>query len=303
MSADKIDIEQLRKSLRRRHAATEKIKPASQIDRPGTQPITYKRNLSGAGAKPSPFAPLNPVNLETAVDGRDMRGPDGAYSFLVESRLDESPSRAESALSTALLTAMSDPDGALRGHLLKADPLGGDKLDPEDLVFFDLETTGLSSSPVFLIGVMIWANDGLTTRQFFARDYSEERAIVSLFAECMQDKKMLVSFNGKSFDLPYMRARSAAVGVDFDFDGPHLDLLHVSRRAWKNQLPNCKLQTLEAHICGRHRTGDIPGHAIPQAYHDYVHSKDARHMVSTLEHNRLDLITLAELMIHLPAAE
>ena len=226
--------------------------------------------------------------------------PDGAYSFLVESNLNAS-NRDLAALSTALLTAMTDPQGPLRGHLLKADPLGGDKIEPEDLAFFDLETTGLSSSPVFLIGVMLWADGGLVTRQFFARDYSEERAIVSLFAECMQGKKMLVSFNGKSFDLPYIRTRAAATNVRFAFDGPHLDLLHISRRAWKDQLPNCKLQTLEAHICGRHRTGDIPGHAIPQAYHDYVHSKDARHMVSTLEHNRLDLITLAELMIHLPA--
>jgi len=299
MCADKIDIEQLRKSLRRRHAAAEKLKPASQIERPGMEPIAYKRNVTSHRPKPSPFAALNPVDLETSVDGTETRGPDGSYSFLVESHLNASSPDA-AALSRALLTAMSDPDGALRGHLLKADPLGGGNLEPEDMAFFDLETTGLSSSPVFLIGVMVWDRGGLVTRQFFARNYSEERAIVSLFAECMRGKKMLVSFNGKSFDLPYIRARAAAVGAGFAYDGPHLDLLHVSRRAWKDQLPNCKLQTLEAHICGRHRTGDIPGHAIPQAYHDYVHSKDARHMVSTLEHNRLDLITLAELMVHLP---
>jgi len=300
MCADKIDIEQLRKSLRRRHAAAEKLKLASQVERAGMEPITYRRTVANETVKPSPLAPLNPVDLAEAVDGAETREPDGGYSFLVESRLNAS-SKDEAALSTSLLTAMTDPEGALRGHLLKADPTGGGKLQPEDLVFFDLETTGLSSSPVFLIGVMIWADDGLVTRQFFARDYSEERAIVSLFADCMRGKKMLVSFNGKSFDLPYIRARAAATGVSFAFDGPHLDLLHVSRRAWKDQLPNCKLQTLEAHICGRHRTGDIPGHAIPQAYHDYVHSGDARHMVSTLEHNRLDLITLAELMVHLPA--
>jgi len=196
---------------------------------------------------------------------------------------------------------MADPAGPLRGHLLQADPVGGGSLEPEDLAFFDLETTGLSSSPVFLIGVMVWANGGLFTRQFFARDYSEERPIISMFAECLRGKKMLVSFNGKSFDLPYIRARAAATGAKFAFDGPHFDLLHISRRAWKDRLPNCRLQTLEAHICGRHRTGDIPGHAIPQAYHDYVRTEDARQMVSTLEHNRLDLITLAELMIHLPA--
>ncbi|MDP6636355.1 MAG: ribonuclease H-like domain-containing protein [Phycisphaerae bacterium] len=302
MCADKIDIEQLRKSLRRRHSAAEKLKLASHLDPPVRQPIVYRRDVSSDTPTREFQASVSnqAVKLCDSVDGRETRGPDGGYSFLVESSLNAS-SGDEAALSTAFLTAIDDPSGPLRGHLLRADPLAGDDLEPEDLAFFDLETTGLSSSPVFLIGVMVWADGGLATKQFFARDYSEERPIISMFADCLVGKKMLVSFNGKSFDLPYMRARAAAAGVSFAFDGPHLDLLHVSRRAWKDKLPNCKLQTLEAHICGRHRTGDIPGHAIPQAYHDYVHSGDARHMVSTLEHNRLDLITLAELMIHLPA--
>jgi uncharacterized protein YprB with RNaseH-like and TPR domain len=302
MCADKIDIEQLRKSLRRRHSAAEKLKFASQIEPPGRQPIVYQRDLSSDTSGPKLRPPPSPraVKLCDAIAGREARGPDGAYAFLVESDLNASLG-AEAALSATFAAAMSDPDGAMRGHLLRADPVGGNGLVPEDLAFFDLETTGLSSSPVFLIGVMVWANGGLVTRQFFARDYSEERPIISMFAECLRGKRMLVSFNGKSFDLPYIRARAAATGVRFAFDGPHFDLLHISRRAWKDRLPNCRLQTLEAHICGRHRTGDIPGHAIPQAYHDYVRTEDARQMVSTLEHNRLDLITLAELMIHLPA--
>ena len=302
MCADKIDIDQLRKSLRRRHSAADKLKLASEPAPPDRQPIVYRRDLSDEISAPKfpPRLSRRAVKLSDAVDGRETRGPDGAYSFLVESYLNAS-SGAEAAVSNALITALSDPTGPLRGHLLRTDPVGGDGVEPGDLAFFDLETTGLSSSPVFLIGVMLWANGGLVTRQFFARDYSEERPIISMFAECLRGRRMLVSFNGKSFDLPYIRARAAATGVRFAFDGPHLDLLHVSRRAWKDRLPNCRLQTLEAHICGRHRTGDIPGHAIPQAYHDYVRTEDARQMVPTLEHNKLDLITLAELMIHLPA--
>jgi uncharacterized protein YprB with RNaseH-like and TPR domain len=54
-------------------------------------------------------------------------------------------------------------------------------LRPEELLFFDLETTGLSSSPLFLIGTMTWEGPGLVIRQYFARDYSQERAVVSLF--------------------------------------------------------------------------------------------------------------------------
>ena len=306
MCADKIDIRELRKSLRRKHSAAGKLKFASELapaaGQGGCKPIVYRRDLSGDRSGPELPHPLSPraVKLCDAISGREARGPDGTRAFLVESDLSVSGG-SEAALSTAFAAAMADRAGPLRGHLLGADPVGGDSLGPEDLAFFDLETTGLASSPLFLIGVMVWSDGGLVTKQFFARDYSEERPIISMFADCLRGKKMLVSFNGKSFDLPYIRARAAATGVRFAFDGPHLDLLHISRRAWKERLPNCRLQTLESHICGRHRTGDIPGHAIPQAYHDYVRTEDARQMVGALEHNKLDLITLAELMIRLPA--
>jgi len=231
MCADKIDIEQLRKSLRRPHSSAEKLKFASQLDTPGRQPIVYRRDVSSDIPAPKfqPVPSTRAVKLRDAIAGREARGPDGAYAFLVESDLNASLG-AEAALSPAFAAAMGDPDGALLGHLLQADPVGGDSLGPEDLAFFDLETTGLASSPVFLIGVMVWAGGGLITRQFFARDYSEERPIISMFAECLSGRKMLVSFNGKSFDLPYIRARAASTGVRFAFDGPHLDLLHVPPR-------------------------------------------------------------------------
>ena len=81
----------------------------------------------------------------------------------------------------------------------------------------------------------------------------------------------------------------------------HCDLLHHSRRRWKDKLPDCKLQTLERHICRRHRTDDIPGREIPSAYHDFVRSGDAWLIRSVLHHNALDLVTLLQLsMLLLP---
>jgi uncharacterized protein YprB with RNaseH-like and TPR domain len=115
------------------------------------------------------------------------------------------------------------------------------------------------------------------------------------------DKALIVSFNGKSFDVPFVRMRAAYNGLACDLPQPHLDLLHASRRVWRRQLPDCKLQTLESHICGRWRTGDIPGSMIPDAYHDFVHTKNAARMVRVLEHNYLDLVTLAEIMVRMPS--
>ena len=75
------------------------------------------------------------------------------------------------------------------------------------------------------------------------------------------------------------------------------DLLHHSRRRWGRGLPDCKLQTLERHVCGRARTGDIPGRDIPETYHEYVRTGDAWPVRNILHHNALDLITLLQLAL------
>jgi uncharacterized protein YprB with RNaseH-like and TPR domain len=77
-------------------------------------------------------------------------------------------------------------------------------------------------------------------------------------------------------------------------------MLHVSRRAWKGEFPNYRLQTLEQRVCGRRRTGDIPGAEIPAAYHAFVRTGNAAEMSLIIKHNRLDLLTLAELLTKLP---
>ena len=110
------------------------------------------------------------------------------------------------------------------------------------------------------------------------------------------NKQLLVSFNGKSYDMPYLRARAAATGVAMKFEPMHVDLLHVCRRRWKDMLPDCRLQTLETHICRQQRHGDIPGSEIPNAYHRFVRTGNAAVIVEVLKHNALDLVTLADLV-------
>ena len=83
-------------------------------------------------------------------------------------------------------------------------------------------------------------------------------------------------------------------------DLAHFDLLHEARRIWKKRLPDCKLQTLEQYICKRIRYGDIPGDRIADAYHAYVRTGNARQVATILKHNMLDLITLGDLLTHLP---
>jgi uncharacterized protein YprB with RNaseH-like and TPR domain len=165
-----------------------------------------------------------------------------------------------------------------------------------DYLFLDIETTGLSCSPLFLIGAMTWEGGELEVRQYLARDYSEEEAVISLFRANAGSRRRLVTFNGKSYDVPYIRMRAAATGVPIRLDHPHTDLLYLARRTWGQDLPDCRLQTLELLVLGRRRHDDIPGRDIPDAYHAYVRSGDATEIARIVEHNLRDLVTLAELM-------
>jgi uncharacterized protein YprB with RNaseH-like and TPR domain len=170
----------------------------------------------------------------------------------------------------------------------------------EDLLFVDIETTGLSSAaPLFLVGALSMERDARLDL-FLARDYPEESALLAAFHR-LAAGKTLVTFNGKSFDWPYIEGRSRAHRLSFSAPRAHFDLLHHARRVWKHSLPNCKLQTLELYLCGRTRVDDVPGSQIPRAYHEFVatHAKTgagAHLMAPILHHNALDFLTTAELL-------
>lgn len=170
----------------------------------------------------------------------------------------------------------------------------------EDLLFVDIETTGLSSSvPLFLVGAL--RLDGEPRLDLFlARDLPEERALLAAFAR-LAEGKTLVTFNGKSFDWPYIEGRSRAHRLTPAKPRAHFDLLHHARRHWKHSLPDCKLQTLELYLCGRTRVDDVAGREIPRTYHEFArtHAENGTgaHLMSPiLHHNALDILTMAELL-------
>ncbi|MEI7833145.1 MAG: ribonuclease H-like domain-containing protein [bacterium] len=174
----------------------------------------------------------------------------------------------------------------------------------DELLFLDLETTGLGQTPLFLIGTMSWEQDNFVVRQFLARDYREEAAVLQLFLDMAAEKRLLITFNGKSFDLPMVYQRSEKHSIPCALHSHHFDLLHESRRAWRDQLPNCQLQTLEKHICGHPpRSGDIPSELIPAAYKKFMTNGNAIELAQIMSHNLRDLLTMAELLLKLPAVD
>ena len=169
----------------------------------------------------------------------------------------------------------------------------------EALLFVDLETCGFSGTPVFLIGVMYLAADDFCIEQLLARDYSEEIGILTRFSALVAGHPHLITFNGKTFDWPFLADRATLHGVDLPAPAAHCDLLHIARRRFRSSLPDCRLQTLERYVCGRLRSGDIPGSEIPAAYHAFVRGGDARQLRDIVHHNFLDLVTMADILAEL----
>ena len=162
--------------------------------------------------------------------------------------------------------------------------------------FFDLETCGLSNAPVFLAGTMHWNGSDYVVRQYFARDYAEEAALVDELARYLAGFDTVISYNGKSYDVPFLADRALLHHVPFARPSHHVDLVHHARRRFAGVMPNCRLVTLEEHVCGRRRVGDVPGSEIPELYHDFVKYGAAHRMIPVFHHNLLDVITMDEIL-------
>lgn len=172
-----------------------------------------------------------------------------------------------------------------------------------DALFLDTETTGLAGGTgtmAFLIGLGWFEDSQFHIRQILARDFSEEKAALAYLGEVAGQKKFLVTFNGKAFDVNLLATRFILNRLKSDLAAmPHLDLLHPSRRILGHRLENSRLATLEAEVLGVEREGDIPGWEIPQRYFDWLRQRDGHLLAAIFEHNRLDVISMVSLTAHL----
>lgn len=168
--------------------------------------------------------------------------------------------------------------------------------DKENFKFMDIETLGLSNVPIILIGVAEFKNDKIVSSQYFLRDIYEEPAVIEAYLSHLTQDSVHVTFNGKSFDVPYIRNRCLTNRIDLDFRLPHLDLMYFAKNLWSEDLPNCQLQTIEKELFGIEREGDVPGQHIPNYYRTYLSEQNIGPIVPIIEHNRQDIISLASFL-------
>ncbi|MFH1747592.1 MAG: ribonuclease H-like domain-containing protein [Planctomycetota bacterium] len=187
------------------------------------------------------------------------------------------------------------PGVAALSHRRQPAPIG--ELNPERGLVIDIETGGFAGNEVFLVGFVPLDERPLRVVQYLVRDYPEEETLLRCIAELARQRDEWVSFNGKSFDEPFLLDRAARFHVALQRPTRHIDLLHVARRLWRDELPNCKLQTLEQHLLGWQRVGDVPGSDIPDLFHHFMRTGNARPVRPVLEHNQLDLISCTELLL------
>jgi uncharacterized protein len=173
-------------------------------------------------------------------------------------------------------------------------------LQVADWVFIDTETSGLAGGTgtiAFMLGLARASGEFLTVRQYLLGRFAGERPMLEHALGWLGDDTGLVSYNGKSFDLPLLKTRSRLAGMPAAvWDRPHIDLLYAVRRAFESRWPDCRLATAEQRLLGVRRHDDLPGSEAPAAWLAHLKQGDASRLPGVLHHNRQDLVSLAGLL-------
>jgi len=245
------------------------------------------RQMGAAGTVSPKPAPVE-SDLERLIPGEVVENAAGTcYRVVRQWPLDET----HGAVRLDRFTASSPEAFALAG---KDDTLTG--LDLREALFIDTETTGLAGGAgtvPFLVGLGWIEGEQFRVEQYFMREYHEEAAVLMAIEKALEGRNWLVSYNGKSYDLSLLASRYILNRARSPFEAlPHWDLLHAARRFWKMRLTDCSLGSVERHILGFTREGDVPGFMIPQLYFDYLRDKRTARLEPVFSHNQLDIVSL-----------
>jgi uncharacterized protein len=237
-----------------------------------------------------------PHSIEEYVEGESCSNPLGQY-FLARQTLPFGRPYGKMRVGDVATSDLSALNLFLPGEALPP---------PSAIVFLDIETTGLAGGTgtcAFLIGLGSADGSAFEVRQFFLRELDEEKAALAALAEALEPYKAIVTFNGKSFDLPLLETRYTLARMIPPFGRLlHLDLLHPARRLWKLRLQNCELKRLERELLKVRREGDVDGGDIPQLYFDYLRTRNPLGLQPVFFHNAMDIVTLAALAAELNRA-
>ncbi|MCQ2537142.1 MAG: ribonuclease H-like domain-containing protein [Lachnospiraceae bacterium] len=144
---------------------------------------------------------------------------------------------------------------------------------PDRQMLFDIETTGLSaqSSYVYLIGLIRNEGNKCVLTQLFCDTFSEEKELLKLFIEYMSECDCLISYNGTTFDIPYLNHKFGRHALRYSIPTEmSLDLYNELRKKKKYlELDNLKQNTVEK-CAGFNRTDTFAGEELITLYTEYT---------------------------------
>jgi uncharacterized protein len=171
---------------------------------------------------------------------------------------------------------------------------------PGGALYLDTETTGLgpgAGTVAFLVGLAFYdAHEGLIVEQLLVRQLGEEGPVLARVAERLRAASMLVTFNGKSFDMPVLRTRFVMGKTPFPPEPPHLDLLHVARRLHKARGVGATLGAIEREVLGFVRENDVPSGEVSACYLHFLRTGDPRALLGVVDHNAWDVVSMAAMV-------
>jgi hypothetical protein len=167
------------------------------------------------------------------------------------------------------------------------------------LVCLDTETTGLGTATgtvAFLVGLGWWEAERFRQVQLVLPDHADEPALLTALARCIPVDAWLVTYNGRGFDWPLLETRYGMARRSPPPLAGHLDLLPFVRRVFRHRLPDARLRSVEQHVLGVHRIGDVDGWEIPGRYLEMLRGASPTILADVIHHNHLDVRSLAQVL-------
>ena len=180
--------------------------------------------------------------------------------------------------------------------------------DMEELLFLDIETLGLYDSPIIIVGLGYFKNNNFEIHILFARDLEEEIAMCEhLKTEILPNYSCFITYNGKSFDIPYIANRfmyffdeNPMISEEelpyerFNSKFHHIDLYHNCRRKYKGSFDSYTLTDMEEKLIDMKRENELPSSLVGLCYKKYLESplRYVGLVKEIIDHNYWDIYSM-----------
>jgi uncharacterized protein YprB with RNaseH-like and TPR domain len=239
---------------------------------------------------PGPAAPVPADPSRTVLPFEAIETPSGTVHRRIQSQ------RRSLRVGTISVDAAFSASAEVLALLALEPTLAEASLDRA--LYLDCESTGLAGAGTlaFLVGLAWFDSGRLVLEQLLLRTPADEKAMLELLQERIVRASVLVTYNGKTFDVPLLRARCVMAGCPPFPERPQLDLLHVARRLHRDRIGACRLRDLESRVLGFDRGPDIEGAEVAARYAHFLRTGEEEALRAVVDHNAYDVLSMAALV-------